>query len=67
MKTIPEFNTVSRTKLALLCQNMFPVSFINGVFIYKEGDPCNNIYFVRSGQLKICMKASIPQIHDDTQ
>jgi CRP-like cAMP-binding protein len=56
---------VSRTKLAQLCQSIYPVSYIKGVSLYKQGDPCDFLYFVRSGELKICMKTKIPEIKSE--
>lgn len=67
LKTLAEFSSLglSRSKLQNLCQNLFPVSYIKGKWLYKEFDFCNYIYFVRQGELKICMKVSIPQLDND--
>lgn len=67
MRTIPEFNTVglSRTRLQTLCQNLFPVSHLKGVWLFKEGDPVSHVYFIRSGELDVSMRVTVPQLLDE--
>lgn len=62
MRTIPEFCSfyLARNKMFNLCQNIFPVSYIKDVWLYKEGEPCNYVYFVRTGEIKISMKIKMP-------
>lgn len=58
MRSIPEFSHIylARNKMFSLCQNIFPVSCIKGVWLYNEGEACEYVYFVRTGEIKISMK-----------
>lgn len=67
MRTIPEFSNIglSRNKLQNLCKWLNPVKAIKNLILYKEGDPCKYVYFVKSGELKICKKILLPKDDDE--
>jgi hypothetical protein len=69
LKTIPEFGSlgISRFKLVNLCKNMMPISKIKNQVLYKEGDHCKYVYFVKSGELKMCKKIILPQNEDEAE
>lgn len=70
LKTIPEFVNIdglSRFKLVSLCKNMVPYTQIKNQVLYKEGDPSKYVYFVKSGELKICKKIILPQNDDEAE
>ena len=64
LKSIPEFRAgLARNKLNTLCHNMTPLSCIKDQRLHKEGDPCKFIHLVRSGEVKLCVKAEQRQQH----
>lgn len=62
LRTIPEFHPslVSRAKQQNLCQNLFPVHHIKSKWIFKENEEQKYVWFVREGELRICMRVTIP-------
>ena len=69
LKTIPEFGStsLSRTKLVNLCKVMTPLSMIKNQILYKENDPLQFVYFVKSGELKISKKIILPQNDEEAE
>jgi hypothetical protein len=70
LKTIPEFvniGGISRFKLVNLCKNMVPFSLIKNQVLFKEGDPSKYVYFVKSGELKMCKKIILPQNDEEAE
>lgn len=67
LKSIPDFNSngIPRYKLQALCNNLYPISRIKNNMLFKEGDPCKYVFFVRSGEIKICRKVGFPVLGGD--
>lgn len=68
IKTIPEFNsqTLTRSKLQYLCQNLFPISRIKGNVLYSEGDLAKHVYFIRKGEVQIQKKVLLRHANDNS-
>jgi hypothetical protein len=66
LKTIPDFNgaTIPRSKLTTICLNLFTIHKNKSHILFREGDQAKNIFFIKSGEIKITRKVGLP--HQDT-
>ena len=66
LKSIPDFNgaTIPRSKLTTICLNLFTIFRNKGHILFREGDLAKNIFFIKSGEIKITRKVSL--LHQDT-
>jgi len=66
LKSIPDFNgaTIPRSKLTTICLNLFTIFRNKGHILFREGDLAKNIFFIKSGEIKITRKVSL--LHQNT-
>lgn len=60
MTAIPEFKILPINALKRVCKELKEVSFKKNKVLFKEGDPLNYIYFVKSGEFKVTREVSMP-------
>lgn len=44
-----------------LCLNLHPCHKLKKSLIFKEGDPCKFIYFIKEGEVSLSKKVGLPQ------
>ena len=59
IKMLPVFKKLSRTKLTTYTYNLKKIDCIREGYIYKEGDPANNIYIIREGEFQIQKRVKV--------
>ena len=53
IKMLPLFKKLSRSKLINYTYNLKSQDCIREGYIYREGDPANNVYIIREGEFQI--------------
>lgn len=55
LKTIPDLNGagIPRNKLTTICLNLFTIQKIKSHILFREGEPCKYLYFIKSGEIQI--------------
>lgn len=48
---MPEFKSIGKTKMVMLCNNFYPFEAIKSHVLFREGEPSKYVYIVRKGEL----------------
>ncbi|MCK4793789.1 MAG: cyclic nucleotide-binding domain-containing protein, partial [Desulfobacteraceae bacterium] len=53
LQSMPLFSNMSRTEIEQIMPYFFPREFRRKEVIFLKGDPCQELYVIRSGQVKL--------------
>ena len=67
MREINAFKTMPQKKLKIFIQHYKSVVKIRGAYLFKEGEPCNHVYIVEQGQLRIVKKVQREKSNTDAE
>ena len=60
LTTTEAFKDKSRSVYLKLAEHMEPREVIKGEVIFKEGDPFDYVYFIKSGYFQVTKKVKMP-------
>lgn len=53
LRRVPIFNGLTETEVQFLAERAVPRDYQKGEILFTEGDPCNGLFVIESGQVRI--------------
>jgi hypothetical protein len=66
LREIEAFRLLNNSKLKAILDQFKPLHKLRGSFLYREGDPVDNIYLVRSGEFTVLKKVYFKKATDQS-